>query len=86
MRGLKITTVSRGENFEPFCFCCNLTAFISHCQRLHIWALCYFFIGKEVSDPHLPPKSEFARTPIVKHKVRLKYLLLLNLVCFDFFA
>ena len=51
---------SRGENCKPFCFSCNLGAFISQFQRLHIRALCNFFRQED----HQPLKSECARTPM----------------------
>ena len=51
---------SRDENCKPFCFSCNLSAFISHFEHLHIWALYNFFRQED----HRPHKSECARTPM----------------------
>ena len=52
MHGLKITVSVEVRIVNPFSFYCNLSAFTSQFQRLHIWALCNFF-GQE--DHHRPP-------------------------------
>ena len=44
---------SRRENCEPFCFTCNLSAFISQFQRLHNIRLCNIF-GQEDHRPASP--------------------------------
>ena len=51
MHGLKITASVEVRIVNPLCFYCNLSAFTSQFQRLHIWALCNFF-GQE---DHRPP-------------------------------
>ena len=52
LKSLKITFI-RNKNCKPFCFSCNLSAFISQFQRLHIWALCNFFGQKNSPAPQV---------------------------------